>query len=141
MSPLAPVYVVSSTSGVEQVFAHLTDAEDFAGQNPGVWITQHGVRASMAEAVEVFDRLVVVAGGATVLDRTKVVRQFVDDPLDTPAAADVEWFLDSTDSQWHIIAFGIDKDAVDAQVQRAFDLVSQSDRGAAVEVAGARGPS
>ena len=141
MSTLAPVYVVSSVDGVEQVFARLDAAEEFARQNPGVWVSKHDVRASMEEAVVIFDRLVVVAAGAKVLDRTKVVRQFVDDPQDSPVDADVEWFLDSTDSEWHINGFGVDKEAVDAQVQRAFDLVSQLGHGAPVEVAGARGPS
>ncbi|MGV8873530.1 MAG: hypothetical protein ACOH2Q_13460 [Rhodococcus sp. (in: high G+C Gram-positive bacteria)] len=115
------IYVVSSGRGFEQAFARLADAECFASENPDARITCNRVRQSMDEAVEIFDRRVYVARGDTVLDQTSAVHRFIDDPLDTPDPADVEWFPDDSYSGWHIAGFGSDKAALDAQVQRAID--------------------
>lgn len=119
------IYIVSSGQDVEQVFATREDAERFAGENPGVRVSRHQVRESVDDAVVVFDRRVVVSQGTTVLDRTDVVRCFVDDPHDTPVPADVEWFHDERDSGWHIAGFGVDKAALDAKMQNAIDRVSR----------------
>lgn len=129
-----PIYVVSSGCDVEQVFAHLEDAERFASENADARISRHHVRHSVDEAVVIFDRRVVVSQGATVLDRTSVVRRFIDDPLDSPGPADVEWFHDNTDSGWHIAGFGIDKAALDAKMQDAIDLIRALGHGSSREV-------
>lgn len=129
----SPIYVVSSGGGVEQVFARLDDAEAFASESPDARISRHHVRQSMDEAVLVFDRRVVVAHGATALDRTNVVHQFIDDPVDTPRPADVEWFHDADDAGWHIAGFGVDRRALDAQVQNAIDRVRRLGQGATME--------
>ena len=121
--PPQTIYIVSSGRDVQQVFAHRDDAERFAGDDPDATVTRHHVRGSVDEAVVIFDRKVVVAQGATVLDRTNVVRRFIDDPLDTPEPADVEWFQDPRDSGWHIAGFGIDKAALDAKMQNAIERV------------------
>lgn len=124
-SPPPPIYVVSSGGDVEQVFANLDDAERFASENPGASISRHHVRRSVDEAVVVFDRRVVVTSGAMVVDRTTVLHRFFDNPLDTPDPADVEWFHDAEDSGWHIAGFGVDKAALDAEVQSAIDRLCQ----------------
>ena len=127
-----PLYVVSSGEQVEQVFAALADAERYAREVPGARVSRHHVRESMEEAVIFFDRRVVVTSGATVLDRTTEVRRFIDDPFDAPEPADVEWFHDADDADWHIAGFGVDKAALDAKVQSAIDRVCRSTQRAAL---------
>jgi hypothetical protein len=127
MKTQAPIFVVSWGGRVEQAFARLEDAVDFAGEFPNAEVTRHQVRQSMREAVVVYDRHVVVAGGARVVDRTDVVHQFFDDAHDAPGSADVEWFRDGTDARWHVAGFGTDAAALDAAVQTAVDLVGQLD--------------
>ncbi len=108
---------------MEQVFANLGDAERFASGYPEARISRHHVRGSVDEALVIFERRVVVARGVTVLDRTSVVRRFIDDPRDTPDPADVEWFQDASGSGWHIAGFGIDRAALDEKIQSAIDRV------------------
>lgn len=135
MSPPVPIYIVSSGGDVDQVFATCEDAERFASENPDARVSRHHIRRSVDEAVVIFDRKVVVTQGATVLDRTSVVHRFIDDPLDTPDPADVEWFHDAEDSRWHIAGFGIDKAALDATVQNAIDRVRRLGHGATMDAA------
>ncbi len=132
-SPVQTVYLVSSGRDLPQVFAHRADAERFAGDDPDARVTAHHVRGSVDEAVVFFDRKVVVAQGATVLDRTDVVRRFLDDPRDTPEPADVEWFQDPRDAGWHIAGFGIDKAALDAKIQHAIDRICRPGTASAAE--------
>jgi hypothetical protein len=125
-SAAQPIYIVSTGGGVEQVFAHRDDAERFARENPPASVSCHQVRESVDDAVVVFDRRVIVGPlGATVLDRTETVRQFIDNPHDTPDPADVEWFQDATGSRWHIAGFGIDKALLDAKMEKAIEWVSE----------------
>lgn len=141
MSAPAPVYIVSSSSGVLEVFAEPEEAEAFVREHPEARIARHQVRRSMEDSIVIFDRKVVVTQGATVLDRTDVIRQFIDDPGDTPLDADVEYFLDSVDSRWHIIGFGIDNGALDAWVQSVIDEVSALDDARTLDFVGGRGQS
>ena len=115
MSAPAPVYVVSTSSGVEQVFADPGDAAAFARQRSDARVSRYHVAPSMEDGVVIFDRKVVVADGAP-----------------------VEYFLDP-DSRWHIFGFGIDREALDARVQSVIDEVSAPDRAGALEVVGGRG--
>lgn len=138
MSSPTQVYLVSVGGGVAQVFANLKDAMSFTSENPGARTTRHLVRQSMDEAVVVHDRRVIVAHGSTVRDCTDVLSEFVDDLGGAPgSAAEVEWFYDTSDFGWHIVGFGTDRRAVDAQVELAVDRFRRLGHGAAAEPVGA----
>lgn len=141
MSSPTPVYLVSCGGEVEQAFARQQDAETFAAEFPDARISRHLVRQSIDEAVVIFDRRVFLARGATVLDRTNVVRWFVDGSLDLPGAADVEWFRDATGSGWHIVGFGIDRAALDTLVDGVIDRVLRLGHEAASDAMGRKAMS
>lgn len=133
---MAAVHVVRSGGGVEQVFARREDAEAYVAENPGARISCHVVRQSLDEAHLVYDRRVVIVNGVRVRDVTDVLHDFVDEPNDAPAPAEVEWFYDTTDSGWHIVGFGTDQRTVDAQVENTVGRVRQLGRATELQSVG-----
>ncbi|MDP9094319.1 MAG: hypothetical protein M3N95_15640 [Actinomycetota bacterium] len=101
------VFVMSDARGVAGVFAHRREAHRFAQDLAGAQVTRHVLWRS-ADAVVLFDRRVVVAGGHARLDETTQVNHFCDEAFTLPVA-DVEWYHDDRADKWHVVAFGTDE--------------------------------
>ena len=75
-----------------------------------------------ADAVVLFDRRVVVAGGHTRSDDTTQLNHFCDEAFTLPGA-DVEWYHDGRADEWHVAAFGTDEIKINIEVLDAVDQI------------------
>jgi hypothetical protein len=125
------VYVVELADKIE-VFDNLDAARAFAACDPAAAILMKPLRRSIAEAVVLHDRRVVVCVNAMMRVLDEQVLDFYDGSA-RPPAADVEVY-EKDAGEWHVVGFGTDADLLEARIQGCVVDVQRALSGSTVEI-------
>lgn len=119
------VHVVSSPFQQSQVFLRMADAQTLASRTERARIESFEVRQSLSSAAAVLERRVRIRKAAVESD--DVTEHLLFDDNVEIGTAEIESYA-SAPGTWHILAYGTDRDMVDASVDREVQRILTVDR-------------